>query len=72
MHPGIQRSGIIACYDFLSIAEPISSGDSQGRAVLALCCVIKISTSLSRSVEALAAPNFIVRGTQATGEALGY
>jgi len=73
MHPGTQRSGAIAWYDLLSIAEPSSSGDSQGRAVLALCCVIKNLASLSRSVEALAAPDFIAKfKIMKEGKEIGY
>ena len=60
MHRETQRSGAIAWCDLLRIAEPVSSGDSQGRAVFALCCVFNNSASLSGSVAALAAPDFCV------------
>jgi hypothetical protein len=40
--------------------EPVSSGDSQGRAVLQVGGQIKILTFWRSQVEALAAPDFIV------------
>ena len=41
-------------------AQPVSSGDSQGRAAIVECCKIRNLSFLLKSVEAMAAPDFCV------------
>jgi len=52
------------------IAEPVSSGNSQGRAVLADCCKIENLSFLLKSVEALAVPDFHVICLFARGDGM--
>ena len=40
------------------IAQPVSPGDSQGRAVSVSLCEIEYQSAYLKSVEALAAPDF--------------
>ena len=42
------------------MAQPVSPGDSQGRAALVEFCKVENLSFLLKSVEALAAPDFIV------------
>ena len=43
------------------IAQPVSSGDSQGRAVSVSLYEIEYQSAYLKSVEALAAPDFCVK-----------